>query len=245
MIRRIIRFGFLASALGAGGLLALATTVRETVHGSGTPATEERGIGNATEVELSGVGDLTIVQGEVPSLKVTADDNVLPALETETEGRTLTIRTKSRTSIRAQTPITYTLTVPRLSAITISGAGTVTTRKLEADGLTVKLSGAGKANLDNLKCNRLELRLSGAGTAKLGGETDKLTLRLSGAGGIDAGGLKATAAEVRVSGAGHATVWATNDLNARVSGAGGVKYKGAPPHLEQKTSGAGKIRPID
>lgn len=245
MIRRAFRLMCFGSALAFGGLVAWGTTARETVHGSGTPATEERGIGNATEVELSGVGDLTIVQGEVPSLKVTADDNVVPLLETETRGRKLTIRTKSRTSIRTQTPISYTLTVPRLDAVTVSGAGSVKSRGLEGDGLTVKLSGAGKANLDNLKCKSLNLTLSGAGTANVSGTTDRLVLKLSGAGGIDAAGLKAISAEVNVSGAGNATVWATHDLKARVSGAGGVKYKGNPGHVEQKVSGAGKIRPLD
>src|SRR5689334_4814607 len=98
MICRVIKFGLLASALVGGGLLALATTARETVEGSGTPATEEREIGDVSEVVLSGVGDLTIVPGAVPALSVTADDNVLPALETETVNGKLTLRTRPRTS---------------------------------------------------------------------------------------------------------------------------------------------------
>ena len=49
----------------------------------------------------------------------------------------------------------------------------------------------------------------------------------------------------RFSGAGNATVWAADELKARVSGAGGVKYKGSPANVEQKASGAGRIRPLD
>ena len=243
MLRRAVKFVLFASALGCGALLAVAMN-RETVDGSGTPATEERDIGDVTEVALSGVGDLTIVPGEVTALSVTADDNVLPAIETETVGGTLTLRTKSRTTLRTKTKIAYTLTVPRLDAITVSGAGNVKVNKMDADALTVKLSGSGNAHINNLTCKALTVNVSGAGTAHLAGATEKLTLRLSGAGGIEAAALKASSADVQISGAGRATVWAADDLTARVSGAGGVKYKGRPK-VEQKVSGAGSIRPLD
>jgi hypothetical protein len=244
MIRRAFKLVCFASALGAGGLLALATTTRETVVGSGTPATERRAVGNATEVVLSDAGDLTIEQGSPPALRITADDNILPCIESKTSGRKLTIRTRSRTSISAKTPISYTLTVPTLDAVAVSGAGAVTAKGLSADKLTVKLSGAGKARLDNLSCRSLSLTLSGAGGARLSGSADAMKLNVSGAGDIDAGALKAKSVEVRTSGAGSAVVWAENELKARASGAGGIKYKGHP-QLEQKVSGAGHVKPAE
>ncbi len=243
MIRRAIKFVLFTSALGFGALLAVAMN-RETVDGSGTPATEEREVGDVTEVSLSGVGDLTIVPGEATSLSVTADDNVLPAIETETVNGKLTLRTKSRTTLRTKTKIAYTLTVPKLEAITVSGAGNVKVAKMDADALTVKLSGAGNAHLSNLTCKALTVNVSGAGTANLAGTTDKLTLRLSGAGGIEAAALKANSADVNISGAGKATVWAADDLKARVSGAGDIKYKGQPK-VDQSVSGAGSVRALD
>ncbi len=100
MIRRAFKLFMFASAIGLGGMIAWGT-FHETVTGSGVPATEERSVGAVTEVILSGVGNLTVVQGEVPGLSVTADDNVLPLLETETSGRKLTIGTKTGYSIRA------------------------------------------------------------------------------------------------------------------------------------------------
>ncbi len=244
MIRCAFRLACFASALGAGGLLALATTARDTVVGSGTPATEQRDIGNATEVVLRDVGDLIIEQGSPPELRITADDNILPCIESKTHDRKLTICTRSRTTLSAKTPISYTLIVPTLDAVTVSGAGTVTTKGLNADKLTIKLSGAGKARFDNLTCRSLSLTLSGAGDARLSGVADALKLRVSGAGEIDAGALKTRAAEVRTSGAGKAIVWAESELKARVSGAGGIRYKGHP-QLEQKTSSAGRIKPIE
>jgi hypothetical protein len=244
MIRRAIKFVLFSSALIGGGLLALATTARETVDGSGVPATEERPVGDVTDVNLSGIGELTVVQGIVPALSVTADDNVLPVIETEKVGRNLAIRTRSRTSIRPKTKIAYTLTVPRLETITVSGAGNVRTEKFLGDALTVKLSGAGNAHLRDVNLKALTVNLSGAGTASASGAAEKFALRISGAGDIEAAALKTSSADVQISGAGNATVWAADELKARVSGAGGIRYKGAP-RLEQKVSGAGRIRPLD
>lgn len=244
MIRRALKLTCFASALAAGGLLALATTARTRVVGSGIPATERRDIGNATEVLLSDVGDLTVEQGAPPALRVTADDNVVPLIESRTEGRKLTLRTRSRTTISAKTPISYVLTVPSLDAVTISGAGSATAKGLKGDKLAVKVSGIGKVRLDDLSCQSLSLTLSGAGGAGLSGTADSLKLNLSGAGDIDARALRAKSAEVRLSGAGSAVVWADHELKARVSGAGGIRYKGHP-QLEQKVSGAGHIRPLE
>jgi hypothetical protein len=244
MIRRVVKFGLLASALIGGGLLALATTLRETIDGSGVSATETRDISEVNEVVLSGTGDLVIVPGSIPSLTVTADDNVLPAIESDNVNGKLTLKPRSRTNIRTRTKIVYTLTTPSLSAVTVSGAGNVRSTRLESDNLTVKLSGAGNIHLSNLTCKSLNLTVSGAGTAHLAGSAEKLTLKLSGAGEIEAAGLKSSSADVHISGAVNATVWATDDLHARVSGAGGIKYKGTPK-VEQKVSGAGRIRPLD
>lgn len=240
----MIRFGFLSSALIGGGLLALATTAREPVDGSGVPATEERDVGDVTEVAFSGIGEMTIVQGVAPALSVTADDNVLPALETKANGHRLIVQTRSRTSIHPKTKITYTLTTPRIETISVSGAGNVRTEKFIGGALTVKLSGAGNARLLDANFKSLDVNVSGAGTAVASGSTEKLTLRISGAGDVEAAALKTAAADVQISGAGNATVWATDSLKARATGAGGIKYKGAP-QVDRKVSGAGSVRALN
>ena len=242
MICRAFKTLMFASALGLGGLIAWGT-FHETVTGSGVPATEDRAIGAVTEVTLSGIGNLTVIQGDAPSLKVTADDNILPLLETESSGRKLTIRTKSGYSIRTQTPISYTLTIPKLARLSISGVGSVQADRLTGDELTVRVSGSGNAVLREVTCKELSISISGAGSTTLGGTAEKVTTKISGSGDIDAGMLQAKTVEVQVSGAGNAAVWASDALKVRVSGAGDVKYKGTPK-IDQKVSGAGKVKPM-
>jgi hypothetical protein len=210
MIRRAFKLMLFASALGLGALVATAV-FRETVTGSGNAATEEREVGSVREVSLSGVGNLTVREGEVPSLSVTADDNILPLLETETSGSKLTIRTKSGFSIRPSTPINYTLTVPKLEKVSISGSGSVKAERLTGDNLSVRLSGSGSASLREVTCKELTLSISGSGKSTMSGTADKVTSKISGSGDIDAAALKVKSAEVNISGSGTASVWATDD----------------------------------
>jgi putative autotransporter adhesin-like protein len=241
MFRRAFKFLLFASALGLGGLLA-ASIFKETVVGSGKPATEDRQVGAVTDVSLSGIGNLTIRQEDAPALTVTADDNLLPLIETETSGKRLTIRTKSGFNLKPSGPIAITLTVPKLEKLGISGSGNATADRLTGENLTVKLSGAGNATLREVTCKTLSISLSGAGNAVITGSAESATATISGAGEIDASGFKVANADVRVSGAGNAAVWATDELKAKVSGAGDVTYKGSPK-VDRKVSGAGSVKP--
>ena len=240
MFRRAFKFLLFASALGLGGLLA-ASLIKETVVGSGKAGTEDRAVGPVTDVTLSGIGNLTVRQGDSPSLSVTADDNLLPLIETETSGKKLTIRTRSGYNLKPAGPVTITLTVPKLERLTVSGAGNATAERLTGDALTLKLSGAGNATLRDATYKSLTISLSGAGNARLTGTAEKATASISGAGEIDAAEFKVATAEVKVSGAGNASVWATDTLKARVSGAGDVTYKGNP-RVEKRVSGAGSVK---
>jgi hypothetical protein len=240
MFCRAFKFLLFASALGLGGLLA-AALIKETVVGSGKAGTEDRAVGPVQDVSLSGIGNLTIRQGDTPALSVTADDNLLPFIETETSGKKLTIRTKSGYTLRPSGPVNITLTVPKLEKLTVSGSGNATAEKLTGDILSVKLSGAGNATLRDATYKSVTISLSGAGNARLTGTAEKATASISGAGEIDAAEFKVATAEVKVSGAGNASVWATDTLKARVSGAGDVTYKGNP-RVEKKVSGAGSVK---
>lgn len=243
MIRLAFKSVVYLAALGTGAALALGVA-RDTVDGSGTPATEVRDVGHVSEVSLSGVGELVLVTGPECALTVTADDNVLPHLVSESANGKLKLGTHSFVSLRTKSKIVYTLTVPQLSAVSLSGAATVRSERLDADELELVLSGASAARVNNLTCRALKVELSGAATARLAGSVGRFSVRQSGATTVDAVGLKADTAGVRLSGASTASVWAADELTARASGASGVRFKGAPK-VEQKVSGAARVRPLE
>lgn len=242
MFRRAFKFMLYSSALGLGAVIALAT-FHETVEGSGVPTTEDRPVGPVTQISLSGDGNLTIIQGNTPSLSVTTDDNLLHLIETESSGNRLAIRSRSGYSLRPKGPINFTLTVPHIEKIDVTGSGRVQCEKLTGESPAIRLTGSGNASFRQVACKTLSVTISGSGAASIGGTAEKFKLRISGSGDIDASELRAASADVQVSGSGTAAVWATSDLKVRVSGSGDVKYKGSPK-LDQKLRGSGKIHAI-
>jgi hypothetical protein len=238
---RVSRFVLFAGALATGGLIAAARP--ETVRGSGNAASEDRAVGPVDEVVVSGVGNLTITQDELPSLTVTADDNLLPLIETETSGRTLHITTRSGYRLRPTSPVAYTLAVPNLAKLTVNGAAAVKVERLSGESLAVRLSGVADASFLDIGYRDLSLSLSGSGRASLSGAATRAEYKVSGSGDVDAADLRSLTSEAQVSGSGTARVWATQSLKARVSGSGEIRYRGEPK-VEKKGGRSGKVKPI-
>jgi len=243
MFRRVFRLALLASAFAVGGVVGCGL-IGQPVEGSGKAATETREVGEVTDVTLSGIGDLVVVPGEKTKLVVTADDNILPLLESTAKDGKLTLGVKSGFSPNPKTPITYTLFVKRLDKLTVSGSGNASGEELAGDKLELKISGAGNVTMKGLEFKEVTATVSGAGNVTLAGTAQTMTARVSGAGDVEAKELKVGTADIHISGAGDANVWATGTLKASVSGAGDVRYKGSPS-VEQKVSGAGSVKPID
>jgi hypothetical protein len=236
-MKSALKFGLLivvVAAVAGGGCSGV------RVEGNGVPASEERQIGNISEVTLSGTGNLTVVPSDTTSLIITADENVLDYIEARVSGKTLSLRTKSGYSLRSKTPIKYTLLTNRLDKVGVSGSGDATVEGWSGNALTATVSGAGNMTLRGVTCNALTINLSGAGNMKASGTARLLKAKVSGAGDIDATQLETSDADVQISGAGDISLWATDKLKARVSGAGDVKYKGSPT-IEKRVSGAGGI----
>jgi hypothetical protein len=210
--------------LGALALLLTAAACNGVVGvtvGSGNVKTESRAVSGFSAVTFAGVGDMTITQTGAESLSISAEDNILPLITTDVSGGTLRIGLRPGMVPRPTRAIHYTVTVKRLDAVTLSGAGTITGSALATDALRVTLSGAGKMTL--------------AGTAT------QQQVQLSGAGDYDGSGLQSNTARVTVSGLGSARVYVRDSLDATVSGAGSVVYFGSPT-VTQHVSGTGAVK---
>lgn len=212
--------------------------------GSGRVTTETRAVSDFNAVALSGIGDLTITQGETEALTVEAEDNLVPYLKTEVRDRTLTISIDQRNGLTMLTPtkpVRFNLSVKNLASVDLSGAGRIVAGELKSDQLRIGISGAGSVALDRVQAASVTSTLSGAGGLKLSGQVTNQTVNLSGLGGYEAPDLSSQAARVTISGAGSATVWARDSLDVTISGAGSVNYYGSP-RVQQNKSGAGSIK---
>jgi hypothetical protein len=188
--------------------------------GSGNVTSESRDVSGFDEVELEGIGNLSIQQSGSESLTVEAEEDVLPKIGTEVVDDRLVIGPEPGTSIRTTEPINYELTVEGMRALEVSGAGDV-----EAEGINT---------------DELAVTISGSGDVKISGEADRQEIDISGSGDYRARDLESEEVKIDVGGSGSAVVNVSDTLEAKVGGSGSVEYVGDPT-VEQDVSGAGEV----
>jgi len=208
---------------------------------SGEEVTENRQVSGFDAIKVSIAGDVTIEQGEVESVMITADKNIIGDIKTEVRGGTLYVETTPGLHLfNWPGPVQVTIQVKDLRSLVFSGAGEIQVKDLKTTSLDLVVSGAGNVVLDNLAADQLKSTLSGAGNITANGKVADQEIQISGVGSYKGADLQSDNLTIRISGAGSADVWAKETLVARISGVGSVNYFG-DPHIEKEISGAGSI----
>jgi hypothetical protein len=216
---------------------------RQVIQTSGKVKTEQREVGDIERVSLEGLGDMTVIQGNEEGLSIEADENVLPYIETTMRGHELVLRLKDGYQYPRNTEIHYTLKIKSLNQVSISGAGNMTSEKLNVGDLTLNISGAGNMKIADLQAQDLKATASGSGNYDLKGKVKSESITISGVGNYTAGDMESVDAEVTVSGSGNVTLWATGKLDVHVAGFGNVNYYGQPA-VSQNITGGGSVKSL-
>jgi Putative auto-transporter adhesin, head GIN domain len=180
---------------------------------------ESRNVRGFEEVELRGVGNLSIEQTGSESLTVEAEEDVIPKITTKIVNDRLIIGSEFNT-IYTTGPITYRLTVKDLSALEVLGSANVEAESIKTDSLAVTISGAGNVRMD--------------------GKADEQEINILGSGTYQAKDLQSKEVKINVAGAGSAIVNVSEELDAEISGVGSVEYIGDPT-VKQDVNGAGQV----
>ncbi len=206
--------------VGSSSSQVASSSTGTTAQDSSDVTSESRDVSGFDEVELRGVGNLSLEQTGSESLTVEAEESVLPKIRTEVVNNRLIIGPEPNTSIQTTQPINYTLTVKDLNALKVSGSGDIEAEGISTDGLTVAVSGTGDVEIS--------------------GEADSQEIEISGTGDYQAEDLESKEVKVDVGGTGSAIVNVSDQLDAKVSGAGSVEYIGDPT-VNQDVSGTGEV----
>ena len=216
------------------------------VKGNGNIKTAEHAVSEFKNVEVSGAIELYVAQGATKPVTIETDENLLQYIEVNQEGNRIVIRSREGINPQPTNKIKVYVTAPVYNSIDVSGASNINgqskitnTEKMELD-----VSGAGDINMD-LTAPGISADISGAGAVNLRGETKSFDLTLTGAGKAHCFELLSEDTKVEISGAGDADVFASVKLNAEVSGAGSVRYKGGASQVNQQVSGAGSVKKVD
>lgn len=212
------------------------------VHGDGNIKSDDRSVSDFKKLDLRVAGDVFLTQGEHPAVKIETDNNLLQYIDVQQESDKVTIRERPGFHLVSSNDLKIYVTAPTYSTINISGACNLETRNKisNSEGFDLHMSGAGNIHVE-VDAPHVEAKLSGAGNIYLKGQTKDAVLDLTGAGNAHCYDLMAENTDVNISGFGNAEVYASVKLQASVSGAGDVTYKGNATNVEQHVSGAGSV----
>jgi len=240
-MKRFAIFIILGLALALSACSNISINLGNTVRGSGNMSSETRPVSGFTQISIDGSGDAQITQGDTESLKIEAEDNILPLVTSEVVGGKLVLGLKPMTSISTTRTIHYTITVKDLSALALNGSGNVSAGALKSTSMALNLNGSGDISLASLEGSSLSVSGNGSGNFSINaGKIDNQSIQLFGSGSIQAANLESQTASVTIAGSGSASLWVKGSLNVSIGGSGNVDYYGAPT-VTQAVAGSGRI----
>ena len=217
------------------------------VVGSGHLATETRNVSGFHAVNLESSGDVVITQGDTEGLTVEAEDNLLPLIVTEVDGKgVLRLGFKPHESIQITRKITFKLSAKLINSLTIEGSGDV-----HADSLSVQdngkfaasVPGSGNISVGKLTAGSVQASLEGSGDIKLAGVADSQTVSIDGSGKYETADLHTRTAQVSINGSGDAKLSASAELKVEINGSGDGGYYGKPG-VKQSINGSGEVKSL-
>jgi hypothetical protein len=218
------------------------------VRGNGNIKTEDRSVGNFKNVDVSGATNVYVSQGQEGqhTVKIEGDENLLPYIEVIQEGDKIIVRTRQGFNLEPTGDMKVYVSAPIYNNIDVSGACDIIgqSKITNPEDLSMHVSGAGDIKME-VDAPRLKAEVSGSGSINLKGQTKEVELELTGAGHAHCYDLLSENTSVNISGAGSAEVFASVKLDATVSGAGDVSYKGNASNVSQHVSGAGSVNKVN
>lgn len=201
---------------------------------------EERDVRSFDEIRVAEAIDVYIKPGNKQSVRVEASGINLSEVLTEVSGGRLKIHLEQGRHRNHQVKV-YVTYVELTSLSASSASGIFSEGTIKGDELSIRASSAADIEVD-VDVNQLEASASSSGDLELSGKAKRLEIDVSSAGGADAYDLEAAIVRVRASSAGGVKVTATDEIDARASSGGSIRYRGNPNRSNTDSSSGGSVR---
>ena len=191
------------------------------VRGNGHITSEERQIGDFSELHTGGTFDIEWRNGS-PGLTITTDENLIPYVEAEIQDNYLRLRLRDR--VLPTHGLKVVVSSSRRTGTKLTGASQLVAHELTGDSFAVETTGAAEVKLD--------------------GTVGQLLADMTGASELSAKKLQTRTAEISTTGAASADLSVSENLKVSITGAGEVIYHGNPV-VTKHVTGAGEVRRKD
>jgi hypothetical protein len=214
------------------------------IRGNGNLKTETRSSGSFKSVSSHGSFNVYVSSGD-QSVKIEAEENLLPYIETYVDGSVLHVQEKDNVWLRPGREIKIFVSLPDFDGIRSYGSGDIISQSKIPNTSKLELVVNGSANIKmDVDAPEIDAETNGSGDIDLKGSTRSWEGTIHGSGNIKAMDLKSKNATIKIYGSGDADVFADSKLDVHVAGSGDVRYKG-DAQISSSIAGSGKIRKVD
>jgi hypothetical protein len=214
------------------------------VKGNGHVITDDRGLTGFNGVESSGSFDVHVATGN-HSVKIEAEDNILPYIETYIDGDLVKITTKDGYWLSPSRDVRIFVTAPSFRKVFSNGSGDIIGESKITNSSKMDLDIDGSADMRlEVDAPEVSAGIHGSGNINIKGQTKKFTSEVMGSGNVKAMDLLAEETSVKIMGSGNAEVYSSVKLNVNVAGSGDVRYKGGG-QVNSHIAGSGEVKKVD
>jgi hypothetical protein len=214
------------------------------IRGNGNVKTEERSLGSFKSVSSHGSFNIYVSSGN-QSVKIEAEENLLPYIETYIDGSTLHVRTKNDAWLRPSREVKIFVSSPDFENIHSYGSGNIIGQSKIVNTSKLELEVSGSANIKmNADAPEINTETNGSGDIDLKGETKSFKAVVRGSGNVRAMDLKSEDATIKIYGSGNADIFASVKLDVNIAGSGDVRYKG-DGQVSSHIAGSGSVKKVN
>jgi len=199
------------------------------IRGSGIVISEDRNNSGFDSVSVSSGMNLFLKQGTSESLRIEAEDNILPLVLTDVKNGKLEIKFKNSLigGPSFHKPVNVYLTVKDLKELDVSSGVRIESEEIKSDSLKISLS-SGVYGKMIIISQKLSVNLSSGAKLEISGQADSQDIDLGSGSTYIARYLDSKTIVIHASSDSNAIVNASENLNVKISSGAYVEYLRSP-----------------
>ena len=220
---------------------SMTSCIPENVSPSGNVIERTYNISNFTGLDISHAFNAHVTFGDTEEVVIEADDNLFDHIICEKSGDMLRVGLKPGTNIKGSSTFRLHLTAKQLNELEASGASEVIfDDEVDQTRFQAYLSGASYLDVGlNVAVSTINLR--GGSEIDLQGSAKALDLKLTGASTLEDYDFAVDDLVIDSRGASQARISVDKTIDADLSGASKLEYKGDAEIIHQELTGASEI----
>ncbi len=195
-----------------------------------------------SKVEIELPANVYVRQSDSFRCTINGENYILENVKADVSNGTLTIRRRDKHWLGEIERVIIVIEAPNFEKLDFSGVGKmIVENKLTGKNLDIEVNGPAHLEMDSVDYQHISVILNGVGDISIGGKAESATMEMNGTGKIDAYALLTENADCETSGIGNICCTVSGELFAKVSGIGGIRYRGTPKKVRKSVVGIGRV----